>query len=253
MSEDQQDDVQRCIRDSSCAGRAPTDDGTAWLAAETDRPLCDWCQDALVDALDATPELWFRLRNKALDRQGSVIQSEHVKRSRAHSFGLNEHPLFLADNLHWIVTAWADEVINTAGRPNVDRAHQPEGGQVQDACILLRTYLPVWLAHGPVEFAITRDNRDPDDPKAQPTTDEITVEQTGVEACVWLLDWHRAATKAIGHDNLTHYPPEPCPACNVPRVLRRRDGADKVECTNCGKKWTLVMYETFVRAWIGAA
>lgn len=243
--------VQRCQRGIRCTAREEDPTG-AWVGAPATRELCDTCEGAVVDALDTAPELYVALRNAALVR-GGAAHGETVKTSRPGSFGLNGHPLWLTDTVHWTLTAWADEVISTARRPTVDRSSQPEGGQVADACRLLRTYLPVWLAHAPVELAVTRGDADPDDPKADPTTDTVTVVQAGWEACSWLIDWQRAAERALGRRRLVHYPPEPCPSCNVPNVLRRRDGSDKVECTSCHRSWTLAMYETFVHAWIGAA
>lgn len=231
----------------------PTDDGIcARCEGPASRHLCDDCENAAVDALAAAPNLYNELRAAALVR-GGTTQGEVVHTSRPGSFGLNGRPLFLSEQLHWVVCAWADEVINTARRPAVDRASQPEPAQVVDACLLLRTYMPVFLAHVMVEFSITRSDADPEDPKAQPTEHEVTLHQTGWEAAAWLIDWRYASEKALKKPPLFHYPPEPCPACDVPRSLKRRDGDDKVTCTNCGKAWTLDMYQTFVHAWIGAA
>lgn len=254
MSEDDdQESGQRCARGTRCAGRQPSTDGQRWIPAHTDRPLCDWCENATIDALADAPALYVDLRNAALHRGGNTALTERVTTSPGRSFGLNAQPLWLSEQLHWVLCAWADAVIDTAGRPSPDRTGQSEGQQLDDACMLLRTYFPVWLAHQLVEFQVTRENRDPDDPKAEPTDDTVTVVQAGWEACAWLLNWHEHAETVLKKRPLTHHIPEPCPACNVPRVLKRRDGADKVECTNCGKKWTLAMYETFVHAWIGAA
>jgi hypothetical protein len=250
------DDTGRCLRGPDCEtpDTLEQDGSRVTVGAPSDRPLCRACETATREALRAAPGLWVGLRNQAIDRLGgSNAPGTRVRRSRPGSFGLNAGPLHLADSLLWQVTAWADEVIHTAGRPTVDRASQPEGGQVQDACLLLDRYLSVWTVHGPVEFALTRRGSDPDDPKAQPTDGEVTVVQAGWEACAWLVGWRGSAERSLKTPPLIHYPPEPCPACNQPGVLKRRDGDDKVSCTACGKAWTLRMYETFVHAWMKGA
>lgn len=248
-------ETSRCQRGDRCvAPEREERDGQTWtVGAPADRALCTGCETATREALHAAPALYARLREAATDRGPAPAMGDRVTSSRPGSFGLNAGPLHLAESLHWHVTTWADEVINTAGRPTVDRASQPEPDQVVDACGLLARYLSVWVAHQPVEFAVTRWNSDPDDPKAQPTADEVTIVEAGWQACGWLADWRTTAERMLHIPLLVHYPPEPCPACNEPQVLKRKDGDDKVSCTNCGKAWTLAMYETFVRAWIGAA
>lgn len=248
--------VHRCQRGTRCEAAENIDVGgqPATVGAACDRLLCAACEQATRSALNQAPVLWAELRNRAIDRgSAGTSMATRVVRSRSGSFGLNATPLHLADGLHWHVTTWADQVILTADRPAVDRTSQPEGAQVDDACLLLARYLSVWVAHEPVEFQVTRGNADPDDPKARPTDTTVTVEQAGWEACAWLIDWRAAAERLLHIPLLVHYPPEPCPACNTPRALKRVDGDDKVSCTVCRKAWTLQMYETFVHAWVGGA
>ena len=245
----------RCRRASACvaAERVDTPGGLITVGAPADRPLCTGCEKATADALRAAPGLYVKLRNLTIDRGATSSMAQRVTSSRPGSFGLNATPLHLSEGLHWHVTTWADEVIATAERPAPDRASQTEGQQTDDALLLLGCYLSTWITHGPVEIQVTRSNADPDDPKAQPTDDTVTVAQEGWEACGWLIDWQHIAERVLKLPLLIHYPPEPCPACNEPNVLKRKDGDDKVSCTLCGKAWTLAMYETFVHAWIGAA
>lgn len=239
-------ELHRCERGARC--HAADTDGSA----PCDRPLCGLCEQATAQALAAAPRLYNDLRTKALER-GNQAQGQRVTSSRPGSFGLNLGPLDAAERLHWHVTAWADEVISTAGRPTVDRAAQPERDQVIDACLLLARYLSVWIAHQPAEFQLTRATADPDDPKLEPTDDTVTAVQAGWEACAWLIEWQASAERLLRTAPLTHYPPEPCPACNQTGGLKRKDGDDKVSCTWCRKSWTLRMYETFVHAWVGNA
>lgn len=250
MTEPEQ--MHRCERGARCEAveTVEINGQTADVGAPCDRPLCGLCENHVHAALHAAPRLYGRLREAALERS-TTAQGQRVTSSRPGSFGLNGGPLFLAENLHWQVTAWADEVIATAGRPTVDRASQPERDQVADACALLARYLTVWAVHAPAEFQVTRDNADPDDPKALPTEDTVAVVQSGWEACAWLIDWRASAERLLHIPLLVHYPPEPCPQCDQPGTLRREDGDGKVRCVACRKAWTLEMYETFVHAWLG--
>lgn len=244
-------DVSRCLRGPDCADPDYVDEHT--VGSPSDRALCRACERETAAALAAAPGLYVDLRNKTLDRAGSATLGDKVTRSRSGSFGLNASPLHLTEGLHWHVTAWADQVIATAGRPAPDRVGQSEGQQVDDALLLLDRYLSVWVVHGPVEFQVTRGDADPNDPKTQPTADTVTVSQAGWQACGWLINWRASAERLLKMPLLVHYPPEPCPACDTRHALRRRDGEDRVWCSVCRKEWTLAMYETFVHAWIGAA
>jgi hypothetical protein len=246
-------DPSRCCRAHQCEAAENVDHhGQAvTVGALSDRPLCRACEQVTADALTAAPALYARLRQAALDR-GNTPPGQRVTRSRGGSFGLNLGPLDLAEQLHWHTTAWADQVLWTAGRPGTDRTSQPEHGQVTDACAILGRYLSVWIAHDPAEFQVTRTDADPDNPKATPTDHTVTASEAGWQACAWLVAWRHAAERTLRLPLLIHYPPEPCPACDTPRALKRKDGDDKVTCMVCGKSWTLDMYETFVHAWIGA-
>ncbi|MCZ2837153.1 hypothetical protein [Modestobacter sp. VKM Ac-2985] len=228
-------DEERCRRGAQCLAAERVDTGR--VGAPSSRPLCDPCTDAVRQALGDAPELYVRLR-LGLGDAGSTAPSEQVTKSKGSPLPLNASKLDLTDQLHWLATTWADEVIHTAGRPGPDRTSQPEGAQIADSCQLLLRYLTVWTVHAPVDLNVTR-------------TESIT--QSGWEAADVLLTWKRAARRNLGLTELTHRPPEPCPACDVPGVLERRDGDDKVRCSNCGKSWTLETYELFVHAWIGAA
>lgn len=247
-------DPARCQRGRRCEAAEhanPGDTDSPMVGAPTDRPLCLACERALPGALRQAPLLWVELRNATLLRGSTANTGTKVDRTAGSPLGLNGPPLYLAEQLHWWITAWADVVIYTAGRPAPDRAGQAEGQQIDDACALLTRYLQAWISHRPVEFQTHRSNADPDDPKAQPTGDVVVTELAGWEGCAWLLDWRRTVETALGKKPLVHHPPEPCPACNVQGGLRRRDGDDKVSCSICRKEWTLKMYETFVHAWIG--
>ena len=239
---------RRCLRGPAC--RDPETVNGTTVGALADRPLCAACEARTATALAVAPALYFRLRARARTR-GGMAQGERVASSRPGSFGLNLGPLHATEELHWHLTAWADEVAATAGLPAVDRTSQPEGSQVDDAARFLRRYLSAWVAHAPVEFQLTRGNADPDDPKAQPSGETVCAVQAGWEACGWLIDWRSRAERMLHIPVLVHYPPEPCPSCDTERALRREDGSGKVECTVCGKAWTLEMYETFVHAWVG--
>lgn len=244
----------RCARGDRCEAAERLkryDQRSQLVGAPTDQALCPACRRATPAALAAAPQLYVDLRNAAMVRTSSTT-SEYVSRSPGSPLGINGSPFAHAQQLHWWITAWADQVIWTAGRPSPDRAGQSEGQQVDDACVLLTRYLSAWLAHRPVEFQITRGDADPDDPKADPRDATVVTELAGWEGCAWLLDWRATAERILGRPPLIHHPPEPCPACNVAGVLRRRDGDDKVSCSNCRKEWTLDMYEVFVHAWVGS-
>lgn len=225
----------RCRRADRCAD--PEKVADELVGAATDGgPLCSADRARVNAALVEAPELYVRLR-LGITTSAGTGSSERVTRSKGQPLPLNAGALDLTEQLHWLSTTWADEVITAAARPTVDRASQPEAQQVDDACLLLRTYLPLWIRHQPVELNVTRTQ---------------TIEQAGWTAAGLLLDWKTKARRALGLSTLVHRPPEPCPACNVEGVLERRDGAGKVSCTNCGKAWTLEMYETFVHAWVGS-
>lgn len=231
----------RCTRRNRCLA-AELDEHDAVVGAVSARPLCDPCTQATASALRDAPELYVRLRLALRHPSQSTGGGEKVTKSKGSPLPLNASALDLTEQLHWLVTTWADEVIHTAGRPAPDRTSQPEAQQIADACALLITYLQVWVVHQPTELATHRIGRQ-----------WITIEQAGWQAAATLIDWKRAARRNLGLARLTHRPPEPCPRCNVPGVLERRDGDDKVRCTNCLKEWTLAMYQTFVHAWVGAA
>jgi hypothetical protein len=239
------------MRGSACTAAELENDHT--VGATSDRALCRACEQETAGALADAPQLYVQLRNLTLDRFGAGPMGDRVTRSRSGSFGLNASPLHLTEALHWQMTGWADEVITTAERPAVDRASQPEGSQVDDACLLLSRYLSVWISLGETDFQVTRGNADPDDPKAEPTTDTVTMSMAGWQGCDWLINWRTSAERLLKLPLLVHYPPEPCPACDTRNALRRKDGEDKVWCSVCRKAWTLEMYETFVHAWLGAA
>lgn len=245
----------RCRRGDHCEAAArlkPGDKDSPMVGAPTDQPLCLACQRAIPDALAAVPQLYVDLSNATLLRSSSTSANGPVTKSPGSPLGINGAPFALTQQLHWWITAWADVVVWTAGRPSPDRAGQSAGQQIDDACALLTRYQSAWLAHRPVEFQLTRSDADPDDPKADPRSDTVVREMAGWEGCAWLLDWRTRAERVLGRPRLIHHPPEPCPACNVAGVLRRRDGDDKVSCSNCRKEWTLDMYEVFVHAWIGS-
>lgn len=245
----------RCERGARCEAPEKLElaGQTYTVGSACDRALCTACEQATAGALTAAPALYAQLRAAARYRTGATAYATRVIRSRSGSFGLNATPLHLTENLHWHVTGWADQVILTADRPTVDRTAQPEPDQVADACALLARYLSVWIAHGPADFQVTRDQADPDDPKAQPTADTVTFTQAGWEACAWLIAWRDSAERLLRLPVLIHHPPEPCPQCDTAGALRRRDGEDRVWCSSCGKAWTLDKYEIFVHAWVGGA
>jgi hypothetical protein len=226
---------QRCRRGSSCLAEEEVDGEIR--GARTDTLLCRRCTEAVGSALRDAPKLYVQLRQR-IRVQGTAAGGEQVTRSKGQPLPLNASALDLTDQVHWLAATWADVVITAAGRPRPDRTSQPEAQQIDDACYLLDTYLDVWLDHPAVVLQVTTDTQQ---------------EQAGWEAAGLLLDWKRSARRNLGIATLVHRPPEPCPACNVPGVLERRDGDDKVRCTNCHKAWTLAMYETFVHAWMGAA
>jgi hypothetical protein len=249
VNDEQPATQHRCERGRRCHA-AELDPQDNVVGAPCDRLLCRTCETAVTNALNDAPHLYDDLREQARDR-GNQAQGQRVSSSRPGSFGLNLGPLDATERLHWHLTTWADEVISTANRPTVDRIAQPERDQVADACILLTRYLSVWVAHQPAEFQLTRNTADPEDPKIQPSDDTVTATQAGWEACDWLIEWQASAERMLKIPLLVHYPPEPCPACNQPGVLKRKDGDDKVSCIACKKSWTLAMYETFVHAWVG--
>lgn len=245
---------QRCIRGERCEAAEPADPKdpkSTKVGAPADKPLCQTCEFELPDLLEEAPNTYRELLLASLVHGSG--EPGPKRKITGSPLGFTGAPYHLAEQLHWWVTAWADVVIYTAGRPAPDRERQPVVQQVDDACALLHTYLSAWLAHQPVEFWVTRGDADPEDPKQEPSDAAVFVEQSGVEACAWLLDWRQQTERVLGKRPLIHYPPEPCPACDQAGSLRRRDGTDKVRCVNCRKSWTMEHFEIFVHAWIGGA
>lgn len=237
----------RCGRGPNCADPERDDQGRP-IGAATDRDLCRACTDTLPDILNTAPATHAEL-TAAARRRGSAPPGRKKQKITGSPLGFTLAPYHLAEQLHWWITAWADVIIYTAGRPTPDRARQPADQQIADACALLDTYLSAWIAHGPVDFWVRRTNADPDDHKTQPTGDMVTETLAGWQGCAWFLDWDQATQRVLGRIPLTHYPTEPCPFCRQQGGLRRRDGADKVRCTWCNHSWTLDTWDVFVHAW----
>lgn len=207
--------------------------------------LCWRCRTDIDGALVDAPGLYLQLRHGYGD-QPTAGSGDKVTRSKGSPMPLSGSRLHLTDRLHRLLTTWADIVITDTGRPTVDRTAQPEPDQIVDAARLLTIYRDDWLATPETDL---RQHLVPT-PTGSTWT---TTRQAGWEAATELLRWKRAVRRNLGLSNLTHRPPEPCPSCDVPGVLERRDGSDHVHCTNCDKSWTLDRYEMFVHAWIGAA
>lgn len=224
----------RCLRGPHCADPHTTPTGKA--GAPTSRPLCDACTDQTRQALEETPTLYYQLRKAARTPRLSQALTERVTTSATHPMLIDGAAIDLTDHAHWLLTHWADKVLRTASRPRPNRRHQPEDGQLYDACHILGRYLTAWTVHGPALI---------------PTDGGHRMTQSGWEACHALITWRAHARRHLKLEELIHRPPEPCPNCNTPRALERRDGADKVTCRICHKSWTLAMYETFVHAWLG--
>lgn len=249
---------ERCGRGERCVAAEPLDPAQPKSpmvgAPLTARAICPACEREVDAVLRAAPRIHRELDAASLEPAPTTPQDGHRRGKLIGSpLGITLAPYDLAEQLHWWITAWADVVIYTAGRPAVDRARQPAADQITDACALLRRYLSVWISHQPVEFQVARADADPDNRRREPTDDTVTVELAGWEGCARLIDWRDATDRVLGELPTVHYPPEPCPRCDQTRALRRRDGDDKVWCVNCGGSWTMDRFETHAHSWIGGA
>lgn len=213
----------RCDRGARCFGHELLElDGQRVKAgAVCDRPLCDVCERAVGQALEDAPGLYRDLRNASLVAVAAV-RSEMVSASRGTPLPLNARPLHLAEQLHWLLTTWEDEVRSIAGLSYPERAGKREGRQVQEAAVLLGSHLSAWIAAPVTVFATSR------------WTDDV--EQSGAAAAAALLDWRSEVRMLPGLDMkaakaIRRYEHR-CPACGV-RAVTHRAGDDLMQCQSC--------------------
>lgn len=213
--------IPRCARGPRCYTAERVDDQL--LGGPASRPLCEVCEQAARRVLDQTPELYVRLRQKTLDRDVAG-PGEYVTRSASGSQVLgNATARDLAEQAHWLLTTWEDEVRSIASLNYPDRTRKSHGRQVQDAAILLSRHFTAWLSAPTVEFATSRWTP--------------TVDQSGVEAIGQLLDWRATVRRLPGLDvdgprAIRRYP-QPCGRCSVSAITHRA-GDDLMVCQSCG-------------------
>lgn len=229
----------RCRRGDRCAARTRCDQ-KEWHAAPTDRPLCDTCERATAAVLADVPYLYLDLEN-ALP-PGSVPPTAGGPgrgKITGSPLGINPGAAHLQEQARQLLTAWEDAIRTTAGYSTIDRRAARPGRETQRAAAFLARHLTAWVVHRPITIALTATTADPDDPKAQPTDQPITVTQAGWEAAAWLIDWRHRVRATIGVTTPARQRDEPCMYCEVRAVVEVASdaGYDQIRCEACQRTW----------------
>ncbi|TYP82057.1 hypothetical protein [Blastococcus xanthinilyticus] len=259
--------------DTSCAVRLRCNRGRACTAAETvvvgdqrvkvgaaaARPLCDSCERAVAAVLADVPQLYADLEQAMPHRPSSTNRSGGGGRSGplGSPLLLNGPALHLQEVVHQLLTVWEDVVRDTAGLSAVVRTDEDPwertkrrgraGRETQMAARLLSAHLTAWVVHPATEYAVTRSNADPNDPRAVPQLDApMYVTEAGWKAADRLLHWRSRVRVTLGLTKATTLRDEPCMYCKV-RAVVETAGDDHIRCQACSRAWTREEYHAKVR------
>lgn len=250
----------RCNRGPACAAAervALGDDRKLKVGAPSTRSLCDACERAVAAALGDVPKLFVDLE------QAMPHRTQTGGRGTARSGPLgspmltNGRALHLQETVHQLLTVWEDVVRDAAGLSAVVRTDEDPwertkrraqaGRETQMAARLLSAHLGAWLVHPSIEYAVTRSNADPEDPRATPQIDTpIYLTEAGWRAAARLLDWRGRVRTTLGLTRAMTLRTEPCMYCET-RAVVETAGDDNIRCEACGRTWIREDYLAKVR------
>jgi hypothetical protein len=121
---------------------------------------------------------------------------------------------------------WAEPVAEAVGAEwDTQHARDSRPGPVlSQACALLVGRMSVLLALRGVDQVVWDEHHH-----------RTVLERDGVDGALRLLDLHQRARKVLAVDRRVFRLPEPCPTCRV-AALEHADGADIVDCRDCGAR-----------------
>lgn len=248
----------RCVRGDRCADAELVGGVKVGGTTNTETGLCVTCTTHVARAIEALPEGYVGLA-LALGKSGSA-DGELVSSSRELPVPVRLEVEALQRELVDEVEVWAEAVAGVLDvRWDTQASRDSRAGRVLTrGCALLANHMPVLLAlrdfeylawvpgrlleqsvkcvggHWTAEGGIcTEDHWKPvwQDGYREPVT------RDGVSAALGLLALHHRVRKAVGIDRLVRRLREPCPHCRV-AGLTHADGADVVDCRQCGIRFT---------------
>lgn len=249
----------RCSRGRACSAAellSIDDDQRVKVGAPAARSLCDACERAVASVLADVPKLYSDLE-QAMPHRASTSSSGARSGPLGSPMLVNSRALHLQEVVHQILTVWEDVVRDAAGLSPVVRTDEDPwertkrrglaGRETQLAARLLAAHLTAWLVHPPIEYAVTRSNADPDDPRVAPELDTpVYVNEAGWKAAARLLSWRNRVRSTLGLTRATTLRDEPCMYCEV-RAVVETAGDDHIRCDACGRTWTREEYHARVR------
>jgi hypothetical protein len=248
----------RCIRADRCAEAQMVDGVKVGAAVHTEAGLCLGCTAHVKRAIESLPEDYVSLTLSL--GKGDSTSGELVSSSRELPVPVRLEVEALQRELVDEVEVWAEAVAGALGTPwDTQASRDSRAGRVLAlGCALLADRMSVLLAlrdfehlawvpgraleqsvkcvggHWTAEGGIcTEDHWKPvwQDGYREPVT------RGGVDGALRLLELHHRVRKLVGIDRLVRRLREKCPHCLVP-ALTHADGADVVDCRQCGVRLT---------------
>lgn len=138
----------------------------------------------------------------------------------------------LLRRIEWVVTFWEVPVREAARLAEIRSGRTRPGFAVLRAAEIISPRVDLLAGLRTYGYA--------DGPEAEAR------DASGLDALAELRQLHRFARTALGLTRRTFRLPGDCSDCGA-WALRRRDGAETVWCDDCGRRWTLDDYRTYVR------
>lgn len=220
----------RCIRADRCADATTVDGVRVGAAVNTSAGLCIADENHVRRAIADLPEKYVRL---------------HLHLGRATSgtaefaTGTKELPVPLRLDVEALqaeivaeAVRWAEPVAEAVGidwDTQAVRDSRP-GPVLSQACGLIVGHMAVLLALRGVAQVVWDEHHH-----------RTVLERDGVDGALRLLDLHHRAGRLLAVDRKVYRLPEGCPSCGV-AALEHVDGADVVDCRDCGARFTWDRY-----------
>lgn len=196
-----------------------------------------WCRECAGRIRIATTELVQLWADVEPRDDGQLAAGGHTERLGTRVAPPSPSPAwdYWQDVATWAIT-WAEAVSDWLA--NRDRAYLIEFGEPEDGHLGWKVYLD-----GPTATPASVP------PALTSAVGYLTGHMSAVLSAPFAREYGdevtglvRRCRLAFGIDELVHHLPLPCLQCDK-KLLRRKDGQDRIRCIGCGASWTQESYE----------